>query len=127
MSVISNLKIITNEISFHINQISGEQFTIHPQFSRDIGTIDDNHIFTRLRVEIKNTKENPFPFDVIVDITGVFDTKMIPKDKRESFQTHQAVSVLLPHIRNIVASLTANAFVQPIVLPVLDVNSLFSD
>ena len=127
MNIIANMQIITNEISFHTNPNKGEQFTIQPLFSRDVGSTDDEHFFTRLRVEIKNTKENPFPFDVTADITGIFESKSIPEETREDFQKHQAVSILFPYIRNAVASITANAFVQPILIPILDVNTLFQD
>lgn len=127
MNALANILIITNELSYRNNQITGTQFTVQPQFRREIGVTDNEHFFTRLRVEIKNTKENPFPVDVVADITGVFETKNFAPDQLEEFQKHQAISILLPYIRNMISSVTANALVQPIVMPILDVYDIFPD
>lgn len=127
MNSFANMFLITNEISFQNNGVKGDQFTVQPQFIRDFGTFDEEHFFTRLRVEIKNTKENPFPIDVAADITGIFETRTIAEDQREDFQKHQAISILMPYIRSMVSSITADALVQPIVIPILDVYDIFPD
>ncbi len=122
-----NMQLVTNEISVRNNQLPPGTFNINPRFRRNIGIIDETHSFTQLVVEIKNSAENPFPVDITADLTAVFDISTIPQEKLEDFLKHQAVHILMPYIRGMISSVTANALMVPIVLPVYDAEQLFQD
>ncbi len=122
-----NMQLITNELSVRNNQMSPGTFTLNPSFRRNIGVLDESHSFTQLIVEIKNSKENPFPIDITADMTAVFDVSSIPNEKLDNFLKHQAVHILMPYIRGMISSVTANALMMPIVLPVYDAEQLFPD
>ena len=51
----------------------------------------------------------------------------LEKEKVDDFIKIQSCQILFPQIRTIVATLTASAFVQPILLPVVDARKLLSD
>lgn len=122
-----NMQLITNELSVSNNQLPPGTFTLAPRFRRNIGVIDETHSFTQLIVEIKNSKENPFPVDITADMTAIFDISSIPAEKLENFLKHQAVHIIMPYIRGMISAITANALMTPIVLPVYDAEQLFSD
>ena len=127
MEALVNYSLITNEISLVRNNISGEAFTVDPQLHRKIDSIDDSKIAVTYELDIKNTEDHPFPLDIKVSMTGVFDVSKLEKEKVDDFIKIQSCQILFPQIRTIVATLTASAFVQPILLPVVDARKLLSD
>lgn len=122
-----DMQLITNELSIKNNQLPPGTFKIDPRVTRNIGVIDDTHRFTQLIVEIVNSMETPFPIDIRADMTAVFDISSLPEDKVDDFLKHQAVAIVLPYIRGMISSATANALMPPIVIPIIDVAELFPD
>ncbi|MDO4852746.1 MAG: protein-export chaperone SecB [Clostridia bacterium] len=126
-STIANFQIITNEISLKNNKLPDGNFSIAPRYTRSIGMIDDNTGFMELILEITNTEEHPFPLEIRVSLTGVFELSQFPEDQREYFLKITAVQIIFPYVRNIVSTLTSSALMPPIILPIIDVKRLFSD
>lgn len=127
MKPLVNVQLITNELSIHNNQLEPGTFNVNPICERNVGMIDEKHWFTQVVVKFENSEENPFPVDIVADMTGIFDVSNLPEDKIEDFAKHQAVQIILPYIRGMISSATANALMPPIVLPVVDVMQLFPD
>ncbi len=127
MEPIVNMHIMTNEVRLKSNGLTGENFQIKPRFTRDIKQLDDTHWAASLRVEIMNTEENPFPVEIIVDMTGLFDVSRLDKKDIQSFMKIQTLQLMLPHIRNIIANLTTAALMNPLMLPIYDARKLFPD
>ena len=127
MEALVNYTLITNEISLVRNNISGESFTVDPKLHRKIDSLDDSKIAVTYELDIKNTDDHPFPLDIKVSLTGVFDISKLEKEKVDDFIKIQTCQILFPQIRTIVASLTSSAFVQPILLPIVDARKLLSD
>ena len=128
MESLVNYSLIANEISLKRNDSVKEgSFTVDPQIHRKIDRIDDVNVAVTYVLEIKNTLEHPFPLDIVVSLTGIFDVSKLENDKIDSFIKVQTCQIIFPQIRSIVSTLSANAFVQPILLPVIDSRKLFSD
>lgn len=126
MESLVNYSLITNEISLiHHTNVSGESFTIDPHLKRKIDAIDDSRTAVTYILEIKNTEEHPFPLDITVSITGVFDVSKLDKEHIDDFLKVQTCQILFPQIRTIVANLTSSALMQPILLPIVDAKKLF--
>ena len=85
----------------------------------------ENTGYTELIAEIVNTPDAPFPLDIRVSLTGIFEMNNIPLEQHDSFLKITAVQVLFPYVRNIISTVTASALVPPIVLPIIDVKTLF--
>ena len=122
-----NMQLVTNELSIKNNHLSSGTFNVNPRFQRNIGIVDEKHSFTQIIVELRNSKENPFPVDIKADMTAIFDMSTVPAEKADDFLKHQAVHILMPYIRGMISSATANALMTPIVLPVFDATTLFQD
>ena len=125
-SVITNVEIITNEISIKSNKLPKGNFTIAPRFTRNIGT-DNETGFVELICEILNSEEQPFPVNIRVSLTGVFDLSQVPDDQRDYFLKITAVQIIFPYVRNIVSTITSSALMPPIILPIIDVKKLFPE
>ena len=122
-----NMQLITNELSIRNNQLPPGTFSINPMFRRNIGTINEHQAFTQIVVELKNTEDHPFPVDITADMTAIFEIDSIPQETLDDFLKHQAVHILLPYLRAMISSVTANSFMPAIVLPVFNALDLFPD
>ncbi len=127
MDALVNYTLVTNEISLVRHKTTGSTFTVDPKVHRKIDTIDDTKVAVTYVLEIKDSEEHPFPLDIVVSLTGVFDISKLEKDKVDDFIKIQTCQILFPQIRTILATVTASAFLQPILLPVIDARKLFDD
>lgn len=127
MGNLTEMRLITNEISVKNNNLPGGSFNLMPRIQRLIGKVDETHASVEIRVEIHNTEENPFPVDVIASMTGIFDMSNIEEKDKEKFLKIQSVQLILPHIRSLIASTTAAALMTPLMLPIYDARTLFPE
>ena len=127
MGPLTSMQLATNEISIKNNYLPTGSFNLAPQIRRIINQMDDTRASVEIRVEIRNTEENPFPVDVIASMTGIFDMSNIEEKDREKFLKIQSVQLILPHMRSLIASTTAAALMTPLMLPIYDARTLFPD
>ena len=127
MQPLVNMEMVVNEISIKNNNLPAGNFNIEPVVKRNIGELDENHMVVELVAEIVNTEEHPFPVDIRVSIAGKFETGKIPKEEVDHFLKIQAVQILFFFFWSMVTNITTNAMLPPIVLPVVDVRTLFDD
>ena len=120
-----SMQLYTNEISVKNHNLPGQNFTLSPKIMRRSGTLDGNRAFTEVRVEIHNTEGNPFPMDIDASMTGFFEIEGAGEEELREFLEVEAVGLILPHLRNLIASTTAAALVTPVMLPIYDVKKLF--
>ena len=121
-----NFQIMTNEISLKNNNLDDGTFQFAPTFTRQIQK-GEEFGYTRLIVEVKNSKDIPFPVDIKVDVTVKIELSEIPINARDTFLEINAVSVLLPYVRTMITNITTSAMMAPIVLPMLDPNEIFAE
>ena len=119
-----NFQITTNEISIKNNFLADGTYQFAPVFTRQIQK-DEKTGRTRLIMEAKNTKENPFPVDIRVDVTATVDMTEIPEEAQDKFLELNVVQILLPYVRSMISNTTGSALMVPILLPLLDAQELF--
>lgn len=127
MNELVKIKIETNEISIKNNNLPAGSFKIYPAFSRKTGHIKDSKYFTEITMEIKNTKDNPFPVDIHIRMTCIFDVANLQEDQIDKMLKIQGMVTLIPYIRATVSSLTALSMLPPIVLPIMDTLDIFPE
>ncbi len=99
-------------------------FQLKPLFSKKIEKKSDNEYEVALKVDIKNTPENPFPFDLtatvalVTRIQGEIDEKVL-----DDYLNRNCVQIIFPYLRSSVTSLTSAALMMPIVLPIIDASN----
>lgn len=113
------------ELSFKLNRVRlnpQDRLDIKPQFSRQVRKATNNEKlnFVALSVKIESTEEEPKPFNINVTIVGVFEVEDVKNDLEERSFVIEATKTVYPYLRAAVTNLTANAYIAPLNLPVLN-------
>ena len=124
MESIANFKLIVNEIRLKNHELTERSFNIEPKITRNIVKMENDNYSVELNFSITNTEEKPFPIDLFVSMAGNFDLQTFPQEQKEDFLNIQAVQIIFPYMRNIISTITTASFMPPLVLPIVDVNSL---
>ena len=105
---------------YDFNQKAKIEFSINKKTDKI-----DNKMIVSLNTKIfENAKENNFPFEMEVTITGFFE---VENNSKEIDFEPNAIAILYPYIRAIVSTYTANANVSSLILPTINVNKLIKD
>ncbi len=125
-------QIIAEEMTYTINRIKMDQntkFEIKPQFSRTVRRPQENDKiwFLTLEVKIESTEEQPKPFNVKARLVGVFEAEGIENDLDRQDLVINMTEVVYPYLRAAVSSVTANAFINPLMLPVIPAGTMFPE
>ncbi len=105
---------------YDFNQKAKIEFSINKKTDKI-----DNKMTVSINTKIfENAKENNFPFEMEVAITGFFE---VENDSKEIDFEPNAVAILYPYIRAIVSTYTASANVSSLILPTINVNKLIKD
>lgn len=118
--------ITTEELTYKLNRVQiapNQRLDIKPQFARQVRKPNDNKklIFISLAVKIESNEKEPKPFDLNVNLVGVFELEKEDYTAQEerSFVI-EATQMLYPYLRSAVTNLTAQAYVTPLNLPIIN-------
>lgn len=118
--------ITTEELSYKLNRVQiapNQRLDIKPQFARQVRKPNDNKklIFISLAVKIESTESEPKPFDINVNLVGVYELEKedyTPQEERAF--VIEATQMLYPYLRSAVSNLTAQAYVTPLNLLIIN-------
>ena len=124
--------ITAEELTYTINRIKMEKdakFEIKPQFSRTVRRVQENDKiwFVALEVKVESTDDSPKPFNLKVRLVGVFEAEDIQDELDRKDLVINMTEVVYPYLRAAVSSLTANAFINPMMLPVIPAGTMFPE
>ena len=124
--------ITAEELSYTINRIKMEKdakFEIKPQFSRTVRRVQENDKlwFLTLEVKVESTEEAPKPFNLKARLVGVFEAEDIQDELDSRDLVINMTEIVYPYLRAAVSSLTANAFINPMMLPVIPAGTMFPE
>lgn len=83
-----------------------------------------------LKINIfENAAENNYPFSLETSITGKFNVADNAVEKEEFFNLckHNGTTILFPFLRSVVADITRTSNVEPLILPLINVNSFLKE
>ncbi len=117
--------ITAEDLSFKLNRVRlnpEDKLDIKPQFSRQVRRVNGNDKlqFVALSVKIESTEEEPKPFNIFATLVGVFEVEDMKSSAEERSFVIEATKLVYPYLRACVTNLTANAFIAPLNLPVID-------
>lgn len=118
--------ITTEELSYKLNRVQiapNQRLDIKPQFARQVRKPNDNKklVFISLAVKIESTEQEPKPFNLDVNLVGVYELeKEDYTSQEERAFVIEATQQLYPYLRAAVTNLTAQAYVSPLNLPVIN-------
>ncbi len=124
--------ITAEELSYTINRIKMDKdtkFEIKPQFSRTVRRVQENDKlwFLTLEVKVESTEEAPKPFNLKTRLVGVFEAEDIQDELDRRDLVINMTEIVYPYLRAAVSSLTANAFINPMMLPVIPAGTMFPE
>lgn len=116
---------IVRRVDFVINENFSERNNVQLVF--DINSkvkTDKNKLSILLETKIfENAEKNDFPFEMSIDVIG--DFKISGGDSNKFIPN--AIAILYPYVRAVVSTYTAQANVNPLILPPINVNKLIEE
>ena len=124
--------ITAEELSYTMNRIQitpNTRFELKPQFARQIRQVKENDklYFLVLEVKIESTEADPKPFNLKCRLVGAFEAEDVLTEEDRQVLTISMTEIVYPYLRSAVSSLTATAFVNPIMLPVIPAGTMFPE
>ena len=103
------------------------EFQLNTSFNQELLDLGNNNYDVKLSVEIHPTEEQPTPFELRVSIVGHF-TYVDEQDEnsnnfKEQILRKNTGAILFPFLRQLVASLTNNANIATLILPIMNFNN----
>lgn len=124
--------ITAEELSYTMNRIKmtkDAKFEIKPQFSRTVRRVEENDKlwFLALEVKVESTDDSPKPFNVKARLVGVFEAEDINDEVDKQDLVINMTEIVYPYLRAAVSALTANSFINPLILPVIPAGTMFPE
>lgn len=116
-------KYIVKDVLFEYNENFKERpVEIEFKINKNVN-YDKDRMIVDLKVKIFE-KDDKYPFHMAVSIRGFFTIEN--NDEEMNFEPN-AIAILYPYIRAIVSTYTANANINPLILPTINVNKLIKE
>ena len=117
-----NTVIQTKRISIVNHNLKGN-FKMNPIYTKQI-IKESDYVYTLvLMFSVLNSKDNPFPIDLTAHLSATFTFSNDSSEEQiENFLQLPAVQIIYPHLRSLVSSVTASAYLQPMLLPLINPN-----
>ncbi|MHC1685039.1 MAG: protein-export chaperone SecB [Clostridiaceae bacterium] len=116
---------IVEKVEFYNNlSFNGEDIKLDFDISSNVKFIEDENNTFLLKLDLKifeNAEEKGYPFSMNLSVTGIFEIDNVDEDTKHSFAEMNSVAILFPYLRAIVSNYSANANVQPLILPPINV------
>ena len=123
------LKYTVNEISFALNEnydfSKKQSIKLNQNFTRSIKKINKDVCDVSLMFVISDGDDSPTPFTMKVTITGTFKLKDWESKDNIDFIKTNAVAIVYPFLRSLVATITSNANIPSYILPVFNIAAYF--
>lgn len=124
--------ISAEELNYTVNRIKMDQNTkieIKPQFSRTVKRVQENDKiwFLSLEVKVESTDDSPKPFNLKARLVGVFEAEDVENEQDRQDLVINMTEIVYPYLRAAVSSITANAFINPLMLPVIPAGTMFPE
>ncbi|MBO5525645.1 MAG: protein-export chaperone SecB [Clostridia bacterium] len=124
--------VTAEEMNFKMNRIQMQpntRFEIKPSFARQIQRIQENEklLVVHLNLKIESTEEAPKPFNMFISLMGMFEVEGMETDEDQRRFAIESTNILYPYLRACATNLTADAFANPLVLPVIPGGMIFPE
>lgn len=128
--ILNLLNYKVEKIHFDLNPkfvmpMEDEKIEMNPKLVRKIEKIDDNKCKVSLGFIISEGDSLKAPFSIEIWISGEFEVKK--GEQSDVIVNVNAVAVLFPFLRALLATITSNANIPPYILPVFNVVAWFEE
>lgn len=107
-----------DEITFVNKRTSAKPMEIQTKYAYSVKYTNTGTCRGEMTVEIQE-KNEPQNFNLKVTMSGLFEFREAPREvlHKETFNT------LFPYVRSLITTITANAGVMPIIIPIMDIEN----
>lgn len=120
-----------NNIQFSLSQFyeKSKEFQISPTFDMAVTDLGDDKYEVQIMFSMKASDENPLPFNMEVVMTGNFSICLESQNDelKQTLLHENAIAIMFPFLRSIIASLTTAANIPPLILPVINLVDAFKN
>lgn len=119
-------KYSVNEVHFIKNcdfQLTDSKIDLDWRIKKNTEINDNKMKITLDMIIFNNSKENNYPFEIKVSITGYF---YVEGEKPKSLEKN-AIAILYPYIRSLISTYTSNSNTITLTLPIINVNKLIEE
>ena len=125
-------RIMAEELTYSMNRIKVEKdakIDINPKFSRTVRRAQENDKlwFVSLEMKVESTEQDPKPFNLKARLVGMFEAEDVETELDKHDLVINMTEIVYPYLRAAVSSLTANAFINPLILPVIPAGTMFPE
>ena len=127
----SMMGVQVEELSFAINPEvlakKDAKLEVRPQISGGVMRDPNNEKIwsANIAVKVVSAEQALSPFNLTVRIRGIFEAEGLEDEADRRDLAYNMVELVFPHVRSAVTTLTANAFVRPLMLPIVPAEKLF--
>jgi len=119
------LNITTKRLEFINRAKEGINYELKPKVTKKIIVSDNSiyelHMFFRVTSDIV---DNTAPFEMNLEIAGLFELVDGETKDIDSFMNNNAVSIIFPYLRSIISNVMSSMMLPPIILPIVDARSI---
>ena len=76
---------------------------------------------------VESTEADPKPFNLKVRLVGMFEAEDVNTAEDKQVLAISTTEIIYPYLRAAVSALTANAFINPMMLPVIPAGTMFPE
>ncbi len=119
-----------NKMNFELRDVQNETaYNINPSFESEAVRNGEDDYTVRLSFLLKETEDNPLPFNLDIEMTGYFSLKIDKEDEalRDKLINENTIAIMFPFLRVIIASVTSLANLPQLLLPVINLKSIFQE
>ena len=121
---LKDLQITKSYFELKANEITENELNIEFQVQTKVNKADENEYTILLSVIINNKLDE---FELQVKYKGVFNlpgSESIDEDLRRTLLTRNTLAIIFPYIRSQVTLLTTAPGIAPMMIPILNINSI---
>ena len=126
-NIASKLQFLNYSVKkIHFEEVETKEtnFTIYPEFMREIKQIDEHYFTVTLGCKIGPSEKGPFPFKTEVIIVGEFHIESLTEENKV-LVSENSLAILFPFLRSTLSMLVLNSNHNPLLLPTINIVEFF--
>ena len=78
-------------------------------------------------MKVASSEAEPKPYNLKARRVGIFEAEEVNTDEDRQVLAISTTEIVYPYLRSAVSALTANAFINPLILPVIPAGTMFPE
>ena len=102
-----------------------KEYNLMPAFGKNVVNIAKDVYELHLFFSLHDRDEDVTPYDIDLEIKGVFEFRDGSEEDIDYFMDNNAVAITFPYLRSVLSTSMASMMLSPIMLPIVDAKEIF--